>query len=390
MNQDGTGRTRSIVVMVACSVVCQVVQVGAAIPLLSLSLHERGLSASVIGYMATVPWLAVLIVGFALPKLLGSVGPVRALLLGFLASAVALASFPLVEHVGALFALNFLFGCGLAIRWIVCDMWISAAASDQNRGRVIGLHETLSGGAIAVGPGILALFAANTRGAFLCLLALLLCASLCPLFARGFVPTVDPHPRRGFFFGRVARALPVALLGAFLGGVIESAVFAVFPLYGLSLGMTESRAASVLAAVGAGNVALQFLLGWLADRYSKSRLHLACGAAAGVGVALIPLAVGVLPVLRALVFLWGGKVAGLYTLGVVIVGQHYEREQLAEAVTAVAVAYTAGGIVGPAVGSTALDLWPPHGLIVCLAVIAVGFVLCGALFGRSGAPDVAT
>lgn len=62
------------------------------------------------------------------------------------------------SHFISFFVCNFLLGSGLIIRWIVCDTWLITIADDKERGRVIGVHETLMGVGIAIGPLLIAFF----------------------------------------------------------------------------------------------------------------------------------------------------------------------------------------------------------------------------------------
>ena len=73
-------------------------------------------------------------------------------------------------------------------------------------------------------------------------------------------------------------------------------------------------------------------------------------------------------------FLWGGAVAGYYTVGLVLLTERFDAADLASANTTFIMAYTAGMVVGPALGGGAMDLWRPHGLIPVLALPAIGFL----------------
>lgn len=65
-----------------------------------------------------------------------------------------------------IFLLNFVLGIGLILRWIACDTWIVAVAKKDERGRAIGVHETLMGLGIAVGPLLLVVFGVGSTAPY--------------------------------------------------------------------------------------------------------------------------------------------------------------------------------------------------------------------------------
>src|SRR5690606_19027585 len=99
-------------------------------------------------------------------------------------------------------------------------------------------------------------------------------------------------------------------------GAVETGGFALFPVYGSRIGYSEGDAALLLTAVGLGNVLMQIPLGLISDRMRDRRHLLVACAAIGLAGAMILLWVSQSWHASAIVlFLWGGVVAGLYTIG---------------------------------------------------------------------------
>jgi predicted MFS family arabinose efflux permease len=91
---------------------------------------------------------------------------------------------------------------------------------------------------------------------------------------------------------------------------------------------------------------------------------------AGVGVAgaaatpfLIRLPWAIYPML----FVWGGTVFGIYTIGLTLLGQRFQGPELAGANAAYVMLYALGLLAGPPLEGVALDWWNPHGLMAVLA-----------------------
>ena len=72
-------------------------------------------------------------------------------------STAVIAAMAFTDDMAAFFILNLLAGLGLIVRWVTCDTWIVTIAPVEARGRAIGMHETLMGLGIALGPLLLSL-----------------------------------------------------------------------------------------------------------------------------------------------------------------------------------------------------------------------------------------
>jgi len=128
-------------------------------------------------------------------------------------------------------------------------------------------------------------------------------------------------------------------------------------------GLSERDTLSLVAIFLAGNVSLQLPIGALADRLGRKPLLLICALANIVAPLLLPAVLQWQWQLWTLLFLWGGFLYGFYTLGMAVLGDEYALHDLSQASTAFVVAYCLGGLVGPATGGLALDLWKSRGLL---------------------------
>jgi hypothetical protein len=153
------------------------------------------------------------------------------------------------------------------------------------------------------------------------------------------------------------------------------ASLALFPIYGSRLGYTEAEAALLLTAVGLGNVVLQIPLGLLSDRM-RDRRHLlaACAAIGLVGMLALPLIAESWYASAALLFVWGGVVAGLYTVGLAHLGSRLSGRDLASANAAFVLCYGVGMLVGPQMLGLGMDIFDTHGFAYVLAVFFVGYI----------------
>jgi hypothetical protein len=123
----------------------------------------------------------------------------------------------------------------------------------------------------------------------------------------------------------------------------------------------------------------------MADHFGRRMTLRLCVLVATVSTLAIPVVVDVIPLLWAVLFFAGGTGAGIYTLGIVLIGQDFRGHTLAVVSTGFAMAYAAGSIIGSAPVGYLIDLFGPEALPLA---VAIGFVgLSTYLFLGDGSPE---
>ena len=145
------------------------------------------------------------------------------------------------------------------------------------------------------------------------------------------------------------------------------------------LGYAENDALILLIVMSVGNVFLQFPVGMIADRYDRRVLLIVFALLMVVCTAIFPLALGDPYVLWPLLFFWGGIMGGMYTCGLALVGQRFNRDELAAANATFIFVYEFGHLVGPPIAGVAILLWYPHGLIVLSVVGGLLFAIIATI-----------
>ena len=170
------------------------------------------------------------------------------------------------------------------------------------------------------------------------------------------------------------RAAPAVFAGAFVFGAIDAGMMGLLPVYAVRSGYSEMSAALCVTAIALGSMVFQYPLGALADRFSRRRLLAFCAAGGTVGAALTPFAVVVPWLLYLLLFVWGGVILGIYSIGLTMLGERFGAAELATGNAGFVMSYSIGLLLGPAVEGVALDAWNPHGLMVALVAISAAYV----------------
>lgn len=354
----------------------QIVQVGVFPLFLAQKLDEMGVSLPIIGWLVGSQWLVVLVLAPFIPRFM---------------SKISLGSFNRLSGIVTLFGLLLLasnqlvlvmlsaplIGAGLIQRWIACDVLVVRLSPKYKMGRMIGIHETLMGFAIAVGPLMFAWF--NLMQVLIAVLLIALLSTLL-FFLIGKMENIDqdedtPLLRADFLL------IQIALIAALAGGFIETAAIAFFPFYFEENGFPLTKSALFVASFGLGGTLLQLPLGLLADKvgYRIAQLIVSTIALASLGLTVVYGTSFV--VLIGVMFILGGAVGAFNTLAVLQAGAQISVKKSAAAMAAIAFAYTLGGILGPVVSAWTLGHFSQNTVISAYAII-ISALLCVIIANR--------
>ena len=357
---------------------------GYSYPFFSLALEKHGIANWLIGLNASLAGAGILIVGPFLPRLIAGLGLRYLVASLFLISLLSFALLLTTDLTAVWFVSRFVMGACFAALWTTTEIWLNGVVDDRHRGRIIGASGTLYAGAQFVGP--LALSVTGVTG------TLPLIAAMVPL-AAGVIVALSIRTKAGERVeakasGSDSLRLALALAGplmatACLAGVTETAMQSLLPLYGLANGLSDSEASRLVALFSVGEALLVAALGWMADRYGRRRTLGLCVALALTVMVLLPASIAWLWLLGPALFLAGGAISGIYTLGVIQIGQDYRGQRLAVVSTGFAMAYAVGAVVGSTPMGLAIDLFGPRALPI---LIAACFLLLAVVILKSRRP----
>ncbi len=338
-----------------------------SLPLLSVVLHERGVSPSMVGVNTATAGVAAILVLPFVTGLAKRFGTARLIIASFLTMAVTLLAFYYVEAFVWWFPLRFVYSASITIIFALTEFWINSLAPEHRRGLVIGIYTAFLSVGISFGPLILALVGTQGLLPFAIGSVALLLAAVPVLSVMNREPALPDHGQRNLL--RFIAYAPLALFAALVFGAVESGGTAILPLYGTELGLSGERAVILVSAIAAGNMLSQIPIGYLADRVNRRLLLIGCGAVGALGAALMPVVASNYAALLVVLFVTGGIVAGLYTVGLTHLGARYRGAELASANAAFVMMYAVGMLIGPVLLGTSLDLAPPHGFAAAIAAV---------------------
>ena len=350
------------------------VAIGLGIPLLSVILESRGHSATMIGLNAAVAGIASIVAApFAAP-IAARLGVVPTLIAMLLIGGCSFVGFYFFTDFWMWMVLRVFLHFALTMLFILSEYWINAAAPPEKRGLVLGIYATVLSMGFALGPWLFSRIGSTGIMPFAVGFGIILIAILPVLLAWNDSP--DFHEEEHVPFAPFIWAVPTATAAVFVFGAVETGGFALFPVFGARIGYSEANAALLLTTIGLGNVLLQIPIGLLSDHVNDRRkILLGCALIGLAGMCLLPFISSQWYLLAALLFVWGGVVAGLYTVGLAHLGSQLTGRELASANAAFVFCYAVGMLVGPQAVGAGMDVLGPQGFSVALGVFFAAYAL---------------
>ena len=352
------------------------IALGLGLPLLSVILERRGISASLIGANSAVAGLASLAAAPLITPIAQRIGVRVAMLTAIVVAGLSAIGFYVFTPFWTWFPLRLTFHFSITALFVLSEFWINASAPRRKRGLVLGIYATVLSLGFAAGPWIFSQTGSQGFLPFGIGAGVIFLSAIPLFFAWNREPAISKDRRKGSFW-RYVYAVPTATGAVLIFGAVESGGFTLFPVFGERVGFSEAAAAQLLTAIGIGNVVMQIPIGLLSDRVRDRRTLLAICAGVGlVGTLCLPFLVHDWWLMACVLFVWGGVVAGLYTVGLAHLGSRLPSADLADANAAFIFCYSAGMLIGPqAIGST-MDIFGPSGFAWALAVFfAIYFAL---------------
>ena len=350
---------------------------GLTMPLLSLVLSHQGVDETLIGLNTGAYFIAVFAVAPLASRLMRVRGPALLMLLSILATAALLVLLRAFPNVWLWFPLRFALGVAASFLWIAGEAWVNHVAAETHRGRIIAIFGVVVSAGFALGPMILSITGTDGWAPFLITAALLLVAAAVLAGALGSAPKL-----RGKTSGSLARYVliaPVAMFGYFVFAAGDTVLLTFLPIYAVGIGLEEVDAVRLLAVLALGSMALQYPIGWLADRVSNYTIVAVMGAVLLAGSIALPWALSHTVISIVFMFFYGGALGGLYTMSLVLLGRQFKGADLSAASAMLAVMFCVGAFIWPAAGGAAMDWYGTDAMPVSLIVAYAMFLLIVAV-----------
>lgn len=329
---------------------------GLSYPLFTLLMQRHGMPPAAIGLSAAMMPIGFVLCSFVLPRLIRTIGAPRIAVGAALLGALCFLAIGLLQNWVAWYPLRFLMGVVINPLFVLGEFWALALAPPDRRGRTMGVFNTLFGLGYAVGPLVLMTVGIQGWPPFaVAIFGFLICALVLNAVSSALIGFEKHEEGRPVGVVGFAGRAPALLLSVLVSASIQQSSFSLLPVFGAGYGLPPASLAALVTAASTGNVCLQIPLGLLAERFGARRMAIACAiVAAGCG-ALLPLLV-LTPASWPLLAVMGGCGYGIYTMGVVELGERFKGAVLVAGNSAFALTWGVGGIIGPPTSGVLMQL----------------------------------
>jgi len=356
-------------------------------PLFALSLERMGASNTAIGINAAAPAIAMLIGVPLMPAIVSRIGLPQLLICASLLIAIPMLLLRLMPDIAVWTVLRFVLGLGVSAAFFGSELWIVAGAPPARRGLLIGIYGVFLALGFIAGPAALQQMQVDSWTPFAASAGMALLATIPVFRAWHDAPQGlggPPRPIRDCF--AYFRTDPTIMAAVCVFGMIESGAFALLPVWGLGIGMTERAAIGLAVWIAVGNLALQIPLGLAADRVNRRMVIIAAGAVCALGAP----AMALLPpdgwALTLVVTLVGGMAVALYSVSLTEMGARYEGDALSRATAGFLFSYGVGALIAPPAMGVMADAFPPHGMLWVLGAAGAGVAILAGLRAIARSP----
>ena len=347
--------------------------IGINLPLSSLTLQTWGTSTSVIGFAASMTGLATVVITPFFSKLINRFGQMGIMRFCLVVLPIAIACLPVFQNIYIWFLLRFIIGVVATGVWLLSEVWINALAEDQHRGKIIALYSSLISLGLIIGVLISSLIPIETGGGFYVSAGIAVISAI-PLWNIDDLPDFDAVEDISFY--RYLVTAPGLMGSSWMMGFLYAATAALLPIFALPFVEGDyAQSSRTVAWLASGELTLPLFVGWLADRYDKTRLMIYISCVSVIALAILPVIFDI-PVMRFLfLFIIGGSIMSFYSLGLTLLGQEFKGKVLASANASFIFFLSLGEILGPPVVGAAMDLFGNNAFGWFMALIGLIYLI---------------
>jgi len=347
--------------------------IGINLPLSSLTLQTWGTSTSVIGFAASMTGLATVVITPFFSKLINRFGQMGIMRFCLVVLPIAIAFLPVFQNIYIWFLLRFIIGVVATGVWLLSEVWINALAEDQHRGKIIALYSSLISLGLIIGVLISSLIPIETGGGFYVSAGIAVISAI-PLWKMDDLPDFDAVEDISFY--RYLVTAPGLMGSSWMMGFLYAATAALLPIFALPFVEGDyAQSSRTVAWLASGELTLPLFVGWLADRYDKTRLMIYISCVSVIALAILPVIFDI-PVMRFLfLFIIGGSIMSFYSLGLTLLGQEFKGKVLASANASFIFFLSLGEILGPPVVGAAMDLFGNNAFGWFMALIGLIYLI---------------
>lgn len=336
--------------------------------LLPLRAFDEHFDTSETGIVMSGYFIGFLIGALVTPELIKRVGHTKVFVaFASIASASALLHASFV-NIPTWLVLRIVTGICIAAIYIVTETWLNDRSDNDTRGKVLNLYVMVSGFASGVGSLFVSISSPDSFDPFV-MASVLISIGLVPLLLSAR-PTPDYQAARRIGFRRLARKAPLGVGAMGLSSIPFGALVGAGPIYADKAQLTLTEVGTFMAIIYSVSLVFMIPLGYLVDRFDRSRF-----------IAVMSLASAVLAVLLALtppdyeivLYLLIAPLSGIcfaqYGFALAATNDVLETDEMVGAGATLFVCASTGMALGPILSTEVIEEWGPASFFLFLALM---------------------
>lgn len=350
--------------------------------LLSLRLTIGGVPAPVTGLIMAAYYAGLVLGSFFCHHLVERVGHIRAFAAFAAVTTATVMLHGLYVSPLAWGILRLLTGMTTIGLYMVIESWLSECSEPRTRGRVFSIYMVLSYLGLGLGQLLLNLGDASGPALFF-VTGIFLVLCLVPV---AVTRSIHPEIPRAVRFNLLAllRRAPLGMLGCLAAGLVNSAFYAMGPVFGSRIGLSVSEVSVFMSATIFGGLLFQWPVGAISDRCDRTRvLPLLAASMAGVSLLVMLTARLSFAWLLASMGVFGGLAFTVYPVAMARTHDLFEARDIVSVSSALLLSYGIGASIGPIAASGWMALVKsPYGLYLYCAMAGALYAAAGFYFRR--------
>ncbi|MFH1983461.1 MAG: MFS transporter [Pseudomonadota bacterium] len=336
---------------------------------LSLRMTMAGFSTEVIGLILAAYYVGLVLGSFVCQRLVARVGHIRTF-----AALAAVATAAVMLH-GVFFSawawglLRLVTGIATMGLYMVIESWLNECTEPRYRGRVFSIYMVLSYLGIGIGQILLNLADPALPTHFF-IAGMLLALCLVPVSLTTAISPSMPAPAR-FNLLVILKKAPLGMVGCLTAGLINSAFYAMGPVFGHGIGLSVAQLSLLMGATVLGGLLLQWPVGLISDRFDRTLVLPALAVMVSAISALVVFTAGLsFGGLLVIMVCFGGVFFTIYPVAVARSHDLFDAGEVVSVSAGLLLCYGIGASVGPVVAAFVMNaVSNPYGLFIFMAVV---------------------
>lgn len=348
----------------------------------------NGLQGTLLGIRAGIEEFSVLMTGIIMssyyvgfligswkvPQFISSVGHIRVFAaLASLASTTVLIHGVIVDPT-AWFIARAISGFAFAGLYIVVESWLNDAATNETRGKILGAYMVVTFLGMAIGQGLLNVASPSDIQLFV-ITSVLVSLALLPI-SLSRRPAPDYSVNETIWISTIWKRSPLGILGTMVSGLTSAMIFAIGPIFGLAIGLSNASISGFMASFLVGAMVFQMPIAWVSDKMDRRMVIIILGAlSASISFLLFITPSTQTLLLFAVMAVLGGVSMPIYSQCISHVNDHLLPRQFVAATGTLLLLNGLGAAFGPLLVSGVMQIFGTNGytglLVFSFSITAV-------------------